>query len=666
MLEIESNITLSSGTPIGEKEVALAKIWASLLNVELSKIGRSTSFFEIGGDSISAMQLVAKCRSVGWKVSNKLIFKLSTLKRIAASLESSVLVSLDQEEVNGSLPLTPIQRLFFGLNNNDSSHFNQSMLLKPCTLLNAEKMQEVLNVLATHHDLLRAHYVKGSDGTWEQTIWPVKEFVHPLLSTETVDSASEMEKCIWGLQSALDIENGPLYASSLITLEGEQFFFLTFHHLIIDLVSWRVLLEDIETLVLGERLPPKTTSFKKWSENLNEKIERGVSWSFEPVDNTVQRSGENSNENSNGGFFMSMNLSAETTFKLDRANVAFRTNIQDLILAAFANALYEVDTHAKSFRIFVEGHGREPWDEDLDVGRTVGWFTAMFPVLIPVQGNRVSQLRATKEALRSIPDKGITYGMPSESFQNESTLAFNYLGRFQGLESAASYFSSSKLDLDLAEVSSSSKSFTDGLITARHIGDQLVIDFKVEKGASPLVLQQWLERALVSLDTLVQTLVDDCQLGGLFASDFSLLPVAFDMSELESSVTKMKIPFSKVEDIFPVTGLQAGLLHGILSDPSAYCVQKVWELENVDLNALQDAWKKVAAEHAILRTSFATLSTGIVQIVLEDDFTPWTEVGMLDRGSSSLADFLKQDRLEGFSFGKIPFSRFSYSRDSGN
>ncbi|KAJ2989255.1 hypothetical protein HDV02_005085, partial [Globomyces sp. JEL0801] len=371
-MNVQSNVSI----PSTDAEVLLASIWSNLLDVELNQIGQQTSFFELGGDSISSMQLVSRCRAVGWTVNSKSIFKLSTLKRIANSM---VPLKSNQEEVNpiviGRVPLTPIQKQFFVGQFNNINHFNQSNVLIPSVKLNHSQVQQSINKLALHHDMLRAVY-QLQNNQWIQTVQDPSSFQFPTVVSRRVESHQEMEEFVQASQMQLNIESGPLYFCSLIEFGDEQRLFLTIHHLVIDLVSWRIIFEDLELLLKGLELPLKTLSFLQWSELLEQEISSTDKWNIHtsPVDNFVQNSSALTDDEKPKS--LTYFLSKEASSKLDKANAGFKTNIQDLILSAKETT--------PPMRIFMKVHGREPWKDDIDVIRSIRWFTSMYPVVLPI------------------------------------------------------------------------------------------------------------------------------------------------------------------------------------------------------------------------------------------------------------------------------------------
>lgn len=278
--------------PATEIEMELAQIWSSLLNVPLEKIGRHTSFFELGGDSISAMQLVARCRIAGLEVSSAVIFRAVTLKNIAAALKAAKVNTVDQSAVLGQVYLSPIQKAFFTWSTPNKHHFNQSMCLVPKEGLNFAQVHAALKKIIEHHDMLRARF-SYLNGRWNQAIDAVNDASF-VLEEHSVTEQPELEERILSLQQMVNFESGPLFVGALIHFGSKQRLFLACHHLIIDLVSWRVIIEDLETLCRKKSLPLKTLSFQDWSRSL---FERGASsalgWEkhLRPIENTIQRRG---------------------------------------------------------------------------------------------------------------------------------------------------------------------------------------------------------------------------------------------------------------------------------------------------------------------------------------------------------------------------------------
>jgi amino acid adenylation domain-containing protein/non-ribosomal peptide synthase protein (TIGR01720 family) len=440
-------------------EKVLANAWAEVLGLE--RVGVYDNFFELGGDSIISIQVIAKVGQAGIRLIPKQFFEYQTVAGLAAVADTSLVIQAEQGLVTGPVPLTPIQCWFFEQDLPDPYHFNQASLLKTKGSLDPALLEDVLRQLLLHHDALRLRFERTASG-WQQfnAGWDGSvPFTQVDLSTLSV---AEQGLAISGitveLQSSLDLSAGPLIRVVLFELGQRQLnrLLIIIHHLAVDNVSWRILLGDLETayqqLSRGEavELPPKTTSFKQWAERLaehahSEEVEQELDewlvrpWekiSSLPVDypegiNTVASIKS-----------VSVSLSVEETEALRRDMPrVYRTQINDGLLTALAQAFVRW-TGQDLLLIDLEGHGREEVFDNVDLSRTVGWFTIVFPVLLDLRGacGPVEALNSVREQLRRIPNRGINYGVlryMSDSVRvvrevqvlPQPEVSFNYLGQ---------------------------------------------------------------------------------------------------------------------------------------------------------------------------------------------------------------------------------------------
>ncbi|HYO52245.1 amino acid adenylation domain-containing protein, partial [Archangium sp.] len=453
--------------PRTEVERKLAEVWASML--KQPRIGVHDNFFELGGDSILSMQIVARAHQVGLKVTSKQLFRHQTIAELAP-----VVVDAREEQeqgvVRGLVPLTPIQKWFFEQEMPQSQHFNMVLMLEVEQPVEAARVEEAVQALVEHHDALRLSF-RREGGGWRQ----VNEGVEKKVRLERVDVSKAgdgereaIEQVAMRMQQGLKLEEGPLLKATLFERgEGKTWrLLLVLHHLVVDVVSWRVLLEDLnrayEQRSKGEAvaLPAKTTSFKEWAERL-EKYARGEEVGGEleywaggarqevkglPVDRVGGANTVASERQVTVGL-----EKEETRVLLQEVPGAYRAQINDVLLTALARSLGRWSGQQRVL-VNLEGHGREELFEDVDVSRTVGWFTTMFPVLLDLGSARTpgEALRAVREELRRLPRRGIGYGL-LRYLRGDGTgerlkvlpnaeVSFNYLGQFGSMAEGTSRF----------------------------------------------------------------------------------------------------------------------------------------------------------------------------------------------------------------------------------
>jgi non-ribosomal peptide synthase protein (TIGR01720 family) len=457
--------------PRNEVEQTIAGIWQELLGI--SEVGVDDNFFELGGDSLISIQIVAKANRMGLHLTPQQVFQHQTIAGMAAVAGTKTPIQAEQGLVTGPLPLTPIQHWFFERESTEPHHFNQAVLLEVREAVDPALLEQSLGHLVSHHDALRLRFVQWKSG-WEQVNADFDDT--PLLSHKDFSSLAEgnqgsaIEATAAEVQASLNLSEGPTMRAMLFDLGAQQSsrLLIVIHHLAVDGVSWRILLEDLQTvyqqLALGEAivLPPKTTSFKQWAGRLTEYAQsealqdESAYWLAEPRTRGTRlprdyAEGANTQESAQT---LSVSLNAaETESLLQEVPAAYRTQINDVLLTALVQALTPW-TGDRALVIDLEGHGREPIFEDIDLSRTVGWFTTIFPVLLELDDCEEDcgrYMKGIKEQLRAIPTHGMSYGLlrylRGDDAITEKLLAvppaeirFLYLGQFDHTQSIISLF----------------------------------------------------------------------------------------------------------------------------------------------------------------------------------------------------------------------------------
>jgi amino acid adenylation domain-containing protein/non-ribosomal peptide synthase protein (TIGR01720 family) len=457
-----SNDSDSFVFPRTSNEEILAGIWKDVLGLEI--VGVHDNFFELGGDSIISLQIIARANQAGLQITTKQLFQHQTIAELAAVASTTSSIKAEQGLVTGVVPLTPIQHWFFDQNWSEVHHFNQSMLLVVPPDLKPELLSQVVKKLIIHHDALRMRFVLDESG-WQQRKTDICEpapfQVIDLSAAPIEEQKAAIEQRAAKLQTTLNLEEGPLLRVVLFNLGNDLpgRLLLIIHHLVVDGVSWRILLEDIATAyqqleqTQAVQLPPKTTSFKDWAVKqrsyglkpvLEQQLDYWLAQSSSdttplPVDfpDGIEANTEGSTAE------ISVFLSAEETRTLlQEVPSVYNTQINDVLLTALVQTFAQW-TGSGNLLIALEGHGREELFDDVDLSRTVGWFTTIFPVLLQL-GETYSPgvvLKSIKEQLRRIPNRGIGYGILRYLSQNAEgskqlcklttpSLCFNYLGQF--------------------------------------------------------------------------------------------------------------------------------------------------------------------------------------------------------------------------------------------
>lgn len=554
-------------TPQTLVEETLVRIWSEILRLE--NVGIYDNFFELGGDSILSLQVIAKANQAGLQLTPKQIFEHQTIADLALVAGISKKIATEQGIVTGSLTLTPIQHWFFEQELLDSHHWNQAVMLEVDSSCDPILLEQVVQQLLIHHDALRLRFVQTESG-WQSSINdPEKNTPFSIIDISNLP-AHEQRQSIEAkanvLQTSLNLSNGPLVQVALFQLGGNQPYrlLIIIHHLAVDGVSWRILLEDLQTayqqLIRGEKiqLPAKTTSVKQWTKklqeyanlaNVNSEINYWLSQSYQnifplPVDVS---NGENTVASATT---VSVSLpQAETASLLHEVPTAYQTQINDILLTALVQTFKQWTGHS-SLLVNLEGHGREDILENVDLSRTVGWFTTIFPVLLDISAafDPGEVLKTVKEQLRSIPFKGINYGVLR--YLSEQSIAeklkalpqpevtFNYLGQFDQVISETSMFRPAAESTGETQSPRGNRNClleVNGLI----VGGNLRLDWTYSKA---LHQQATVEKLAQGFIEALRSLIVHCQspnAGGFTPSDFPQMQ--FSQQELDELMAELEL-----------------------------------------------------------------------------------------------------------------------------
>ena len=444
-------------------EETLAGIWAQVLGLE--RVGIHDNFFELGGDSILGIQIVSRAQLTGLWLTARDLFQYQTVAELAQAAGREPGPSA-ATVTGGTVPLTPVQRHFFELDLADPHHFNQSLLLDLREPVGEDILERALGRLAAHHDALRLRFVRGEDGEWTQVAAAPSRAAFPLARIDLPELPPwrrkvALEAATSRLQESLDLENGPLARAAIFTLgegkTGGRRLFLVLHHLVVDGVSWRILIGDLEIacrslLSRGEAaLPPVAMPFPRWAAELSEHA-RTPAASAElgywlaaarttvrplPLDRPDAHARRGDTVASTESVVAELGAE-ETRALLQDVPAVYHSRINDALLTALLHA-FAGWTGESRLLVDLEGHGRV---EGADTSRTVGWLTAVYPVLLELSGRERDpgeRLKAVKEQLRAVPRGGAGYcvlrHLGDEAASGRlrampaAEVVFNYLGQ---------------------------------------------------------------------------------------------------------------------------------------------------------------------------------------------------------------------------------------------
>ncbi|GAA3736758.1 non-ribosomal peptide synthase/polyketide synthase [Streptomyces tremellae] len=455
--------------PRTDTERQIARIWSDVLGV--TGVGTEDNFFALGGDSILSMQVVSRLRRAGLHLATRDLFTHQTLGALAGVVRTAPRRHTDAP-VSGEVPLTPIQEWFLTTPRAAHHHFNQSALLELEAGADPEALATALRALLDHHDALRMCFTEDAGG-WRQfnpppagdgyRAGPGPLLVRHDLSGLTADDAdAAMEKAADELHAGFDLARGPQLRAALFTGGPGRppFLLLVAHHLVVDAVSWRILTDDLETAYRQARqgaavdLGERSTSFRDWARALSAHVAGGgldhelPHWQEAVRTAPAPQDGAPEDGGAAPAAAVGVELDEQDTRALLRAApTAYRTRINDVLLAALALALARWSGQER-VRLDLEGHGREDLLDGVDLSRTVGWFTSVHPVALRVgDPGRLDAdrdwralVKAVRRQLRAVPGGGVgfgalrTFGGPdvreSLGAGAHGQVVFNYLGQW--------------------------------------------------------------------------------------------------------------------------------------------------------------------------------------------------------------------------------------------
>ncbi|BAY66482.1 amino acid adenylation domain-containing protein [Calothrix brevissima NIES-22] len=683
--ELEANFV----APRTPTEKILVGIWAEVLGIQ--QIGIHDNFFELGGDSILSLQIIARANQAGLHLTPKQLFGYQTIAELAAVVGTTKNIHAEQGLVTGSVPLTPIQHWFFEQEQPEPHHFNQSVLLTVPSDLDPEILKRVLQQLLLHHDTLRLRYIQSE--SWEQ-IHAVPDETLPFsqIDLSTIpqpEQKNAIEAIASQLQASLNLSTGPIIHVALLSLgiDKPSRLLIIIHHLVVDGVSWRILLDDLQTayqqLSHGEpiQLPAKTTSFQYWAQQLSEYAQsaallKELAYWQQQSTTLVPRLPVDYEDGANtaaSAATVSISLNAtETQALLQEVSKPYNTQINDILLTALAQVANQW-TGANSLLLELEGHGREDIFADVDLSRTVGWFTTLFPVLLELETteNPGDAIKSVKEQLRQIPHKGIGYGLLRYLRQEgtklstpdrQAEICFNYLGQFDQALSTSGDF---QLASESTGPSQSLQSDRTHLleINALIVGGQLQITWTYSKNVHQC---NTIENLAQDFILALQTLIAHClspDAGGYTPADFPLAKLT--QKQLDAELSKIK--YQNIEDIYPLSPMQQGMLFHTVYEPDsgAYFEQLTCTLKgHLNIPAFEQAWEQVIARHSIFRTAFIwenydqPLQIVYRQVKLPLEINDWRTLSPSEQ-QDQLETFLQSEQRQGFLLSQAPLMRLN-------
>lgn len=439
--------------PISKMEILLFSLVKEVLRLEQFSIDES--FFDLGGDSIKAIQLVSKIRSQGYQLSSKDIFIHPTIESLSTYLEKrqkSLGGDVSCDDAGGNVLLSPIQSWFFNTFKSEAHHFNHSELFFAEKKLDIEALKHAMKYLVDMHVLLTAKVIYNNE---LPELFISKEAFELPLMIKNVDATTFNQELL-NDQSSLNLSTGPLWQIVLYHCDDGDRLLMCFHHLIIDGVSWRMILEDFNSSyqksIQKQRLSVVSNQgFKNWTKALHtysqsEAILKEIPyWNQLSDQNYSYLKVDHETSQQQVKYIKSVNIKLSkqnTSLIVNNLLPELKATINELLISCLAIALCEY-RHQSETLIMMEGHGR---DEDLegthDLSHVVGWFTNAYPLLITSKGESLNEIIThNRTTLENTPRNGIGYNILkyiTSLYQDikhlneyKPTISFNYLGNYE-------------------------------------------------------------------------------------------------------------------------------------------------------------------------------------------------------------------------------------------
>ncbi|MCP4179820.1 MAG: AMP-binding protein, partial [bacterium] len=621
--------------PCNEIQEKLVRIWQDVLGIKRNP-GIDDNFFELGGDSIKAIQIMSRLRLKNLKGEIASLFSSPTIKEFALTVKEETR-TIDQSPVTGIVPLTPIQKWFFTDFRCPKHHFNQSVMLKikePIDEVKLGALKMSASKLITHHDALRMNYQQKDRSVVQENRPEIELYFKEYDLGNEADATSRIEEIASTVQSSINLEDDILIRFVFFNIKGGSRLLIVAHHLVIDGVSWRILIADLESGYRqavenkGIKLPFKTTSFKSWSENLAQyavspKFEKEVLF-WKELDNkrkNILPCLDSDKRRERISSTISLNKE-DTDLLLLKTNQAFNTGINDILLTALVRALSKW-TGEREITLELESHGRSEQFDGIDLSRTIGWFTSVYPVVLETaeSGDIGEDIIGTKESLREIPDNGTGYGVYKyispeglSGAGRSSEILFNYMGQFDtDIDTGLFGIAAEPIGKSVSpEVQSSHKLNFNGIVTVGIFS--MTLDSDVYTRVELEEIQAIYKEELINVSSYCNGSCKSIKT----SSDFTLPELR--QKEYFELLNRNEINDYDVQDIYNLTPMQEGFLFHSMMDKksSAYFQQTSFDIKGkLDVELFENAWQYLAGKYDVLRTLFISDFRIPVQIVLK-------------------------------------------------
>ncbi|KAI0532818.1 peptide synthetase [Xylaria digitata] len=636
-----------------ELENSVKKIWCRVLNVPENTVNWNTSWFFSGGDSISAMMLSGELRKASIRITAADILRFRNIERIASRIQETVFNDQDAKFWNVDLTrtdsgvlweLSPIQQLSFQFYPDGDNFDQQTMVVDTTLALSDETITAALDAVVMSHPMLLATFIREPSVRWRQRVasMPSIESAYIIRFHQNANTDFKL-KSISETKSGIDLVKGPVMGVDVFRSTASTTISISIHHLVVDMVSWRIIFQELEDFIAGQRvIQPEPVSFQSWCQ-----VQHIYAQGIQP--SQVLPKGAFEVDMGYWSMEKRPNLfgdATSTTFDLGGSDTAdlldicdkLEHNIVDVLCAAIATSFSQTFRPRASPAIFVEGHGRESPSDGIDLSRTVGWFTTLAPVVVRVphdkEPNRLEILEKVSQFREATPTKGLDYFthrfMPREGpgvyreRHARAEIVVNFLGAYQQFERASSAFKRCN-DPDLLsgvsamrrEQRKASERYSLISIVAVVKNGSLAIEVEWNKQMEfQNELASWPQKIKGDMLLLIKDLIRLSSALPLVSTPKpGLVCFGVDKQKTLAKVMSFGLPFDEIESMYPCSPMQEGLMASLLRDSgisSAYNQTFLLKItpnkgRAIGSDQIVQIWKRIVRKHAILRTIFIVL-----------------------------------------------------------
>ncbi|KAI1636622.1 hypothetical protein F4809DRAFT_641290 [Biscogniauxia mediterranea] len=634
----------SMAHPTTEVERRLSKAVSKVLRIDQDDINMNMSFFKLGGDSSTAKQLVMRCQAQGILLQMDDIMEADSLTKLASIVSMSRSHSRNTSEASlEGFKLSPMQRLYFHTpmgNNfeyresrNGDYRFNQSVFLRLKRSLGTVEVHAAVEAIVGRHPMLRCRFRSSQEG-WHQfietDISSSYQFNHHLINS---DGDGEVEKIIVDAQTKINVEDGPVFAAHHLYAHDEsQMLYLVAHHLVVDLRSWQVIIDDLEGLLTsGHLVSGPSISFREWTlhqEHHAQDIDLTTSPCFNTAEGYLEYWGLENVSNTYGETLaVGFALDRKTTSMLEASNAALRTDSCDILMASLLLSFAQTFSDRKTPALWSQEHERSSLGTERDVSETVGWFTSLCPFAIDISpmDDIIHVVRRVKDSRRTTADKGISYfitnlmdessAAPFASTHCPLELMFTFAGTMQNLKSQDSLLE--QLPIPGKSLASGSSDI------GRSVGRIAVLEVStlIDRGEAKIKflynresrrqgqIQSWLRNYERTLRQAIKKLQTSAP--GLSLSDMPHMNISSEGLEIlnKDILPRLNLSVSNIDAIYSVTANQQRILINQTLIPGSSNAQVVYQLNTVgkpvDIGRICTAWQQLTKKHPAMRTVFA-------------------------------------------------------------